>query len=766
MSYLRNVGKKCCLGIAIGAMLIGCRGEDNQVLIDPDVLDFIKTPDPDRFNLFLNHHLGETANNILAEANYEKFPEAYYRSIDPNNTRATLDGWLTENGFRTDHSFTNEDHCTLETDSDGDGIADEPECCIVTARDPEPAASCDIVMAHVSFRDTRDLGYGRDMYLRHEIDTGQVAVYVRNFRIDGIEGLPYGSLNLEALVRERTHGQAHGQFGVNAIEFSTYPYGVGEPSNGDVVDSERVRAFAKIFTFLGDDFDATADIPGMRLNDVDLDSRPSTDTINMPTPCIVCHGGHGRTTVLNIDDGGIPVLEPTMHNGLAGDVQMHMQPIDVNSLQFANLDGYTQDDNEAGLRAINNAVLSTYLTTLNWLDEAGLDTTSAYWDPSTAIDLIKGRYALQDNDKPFHPGSNRLKGPYKKEYIPDGWIGENPEAFTNFVAPNCLVCHALRGSNINPTLSFGSSSEFQAYADRIDQLVFDQGLMPLGLWNFRQFWDLKEPLPLADMLGLSHRIENGEIIKPGRPVARLSAPFNANPSADSVIHVSAAGSAFANLFQWTVGPSGDLSCRETSDAVWADCSNLSDSSDKIQIRVDNQTNFDEITVAVEVSSENYACTETAPGCSASAVIVLDALQPSNPTYFGAGGVAELLSSSEVPRQNCTSCHYEEPSTTDPQSVVGPRNPGLPVVYCSHRESPEELYRGVLARVNLNRPLDSLILRKPTNGATSLEDVVASQVLGYHGGNLILTDKSEISRLVSWINAGAQPGPYPDSFTCN
>ena len=53
---------------------------------------------------------------------------------------------------------------------------------------------------HVIFRDTIDLGYGRDMYMREHINENgcpEIAFYVRNFVVAPVPGFDYGPLNLQ-----------------------------------------------------------------------------------------------------------------------------------------------------------------------------------------------------------------------------------------------------------------------------------------------------------------------------------------------------------------------------------------------------------------------------------------------------------------------------------------------------------------------------------------------------------------------------------------
>ncbi|MBX2886043.1 MAG: hypothetical protein KTR32_39170, partial [Granulosicoccus sp.] len=278
--------------LMVCVLLSSCRGDDQN-----NVDSFPVTPNPDAFAQFLNTAPGVPAGGVADGEihNVDDFPEAYYNTIDPTQTRDTFEKWRIANGF---------------LNNDGSPAACElPDCVSTNAR----------------FRDTKDLGYGRNMFLRWDKATGDVAVYVENFQVDAIPGVPYGPLNYEALV----NGDREWNFGVNAIEFSAYPQTAGSPK------------FTKFYNFAGDGKRALL-ASGSQQHFVDLDGR---GVKAMPTPCIVCHGGHGRTLVVE-DSSGRKVLAPTLPGGVAGDVQANMQTIELDTLQFANEPGFSRADNE------------------------------------------------------------------------------------------------------------------------------------------------------------------------------------------------------------------------------------------------------------------------------------------------------------------------------------------------------------------------------------------------------------------------------------
>ena len=179
----------------------------------------------------------ETPNSYLRFLNSQRdivlsddWTNAYYYVVDPYSERQTLDGWKAVNGYDT----------------------------------------CDDEL-HIIFRDAKDLGYGRDMYMcKHDVGSlafpeGRFAVFVRNFivKIQGGDPNNYGPINVEAAIEaDLTH-----HVGTNAIEFS--PIDPTDPN------SEKV---AKFYTFT----------PAGDLNrSLDLDGRGKKP---VPQPCLLCHG--------------------------------------------------------------------------------------------------------------------------------------------------------------------------------------------------------------------------------------------------------------------------------------------------------------------------------------------------------------------------------------------------------------------------------------------------------------------------------------------
>lgn len=672
--------KPILLVLLVSVVVAGCRGSDETDITE---VQFPETNDPDAFGSFLNPLPGVPRDGAAAGAinNVQDFPEAYYNTIDPDSTRDTFFKWRVANGF---------------LNADGTEAVCDPATCRQT---------------HVKFRDKKDLGYGRNMFLRWNTATQDVAVYVENFQVE-VDGLPpYGPLNFEALV----NNERQWNFGVNAIEFSAYP--ATDPGS---------RKFTKFYNFAGDGQRAN-DASGTQQHFVDLDGRGDKP---MPTACIVCHGGRGETLVYESSDGTLK-LAPSLVGGIPGDVQAHMQTIEFDTLEFASEPGFTPEDNEDGIRLINEAILSTYeYRKANFVG-------TGEWDANFAIDTLKGRYA----GDPGNPANA-----YNEDFVPTEWSSDQ-NLYKTLIAPNCLVCHALRGTQLNKTVSFNTLDNFKSYSARVDHLIYEQGKMPLGLLNYSDFWDsnTKDPATMAAALALPERIDSNEkAIRPGAPVAQISAP----PVATGIdaagvtldIAITGSGSAFATAsgHRWEVSPAtatvtpfgleGDAILRASTAGSYT----LTLTVDGIHGGTDSATQ----TVRVVKSTDEGAPTP-----------------PGDIRYFGSGGINELMIA------NCVVCHSPNNSFS---------YTSLPIHYtaCNSDEfnGNEFLYRSVLARVNFDSPLDSLFLRKPTNGSTDPVDRTNTVIDGYHAGGYILEEDVDYSRILSWILNGAPSGAIPDRGT--
>jgi mono/diheme cytochrome c family protein len=500
---------KAWIAILITVAVTACGSGDEYDGFD----DTVGLSTPNKFLTFFNSQNGEYDQN--------DFAEAYYAAIDPMDARTTAQDYIALHGL------------------------ENPD-------------------VHVIFRDAKDLGYGRDMYMRSYVNTTEgsscgppgavtIAFFVRNFSVEIVEGVDYGPVNLEAAI------EADLQYHVstNAIEF-----GYGRDDVGEDCSPEPI---AKFYTYQPVYNPSNADHP--RLLRVDLDGRGEKA---MPQPCITCHGGkllprdrNGNFVAMQAGDPN-DLDNPDSNPDQIGDTKAHMHDFEVDSFEFSEKSGHRRVDYEEGLRLLNLAAYCTY---------PGSDTNAGcaahgngvgnsdggQWSGEFARDLLLGWYG----DALDVPGSV-----FDDSFVPPGWtpMGGAPanadELFTKVVGPNCIVCHGKRGTQLQSDADFSTWAKFISYADEIERLVFDEGRMPLSLQNYLNFWGDPEK---AELLASSiqpddvdelaefqarRRDSNGKLIPPGRIVARAGPDRATMPN--EAITLNAQASLFADTFRWSL----------------------------------------------------------------------------------------------------------------------------------------------------------------------------------------------------------------------
>ena len=576
-----------------------------------------------------------------------EYAQAYYKVVDPNDERTTLSAWKTKNGF--DQGFD----------------------------------------VHVIFRDSKDLGYGRDMYGRKNSD-GSLAFYVNNFVVKQGDSDPanYGPLNLLAA----TDQNFDYHLGSNAIEFSL--------ENESDLQSDKTLKF---FTFSAKGNNQQQD----RITSADLDGRGIK---HMPSMCFSCHGG----TLL-------PMSSQGEFNSLSL-ASAKFNQLEVDSFEFLESGQFSQAEQEAGIKLMNQWVRDSYQQMEN-----NDPLSKGYWSSLFAQEIANQRYG----DIDF------LASNYQTEQVPSGWQQNlsRPEGvehlYTQVVEPHCISCHALRGYaagnddlvdlamingediKLGNAIDFSSYEKFISYSELIIDYVYRRGVMPLSLRNSERFWQppYSAPALLASYLpGFDVLNELGEIQPPGLPVARIEA----NRIAVSPVILHGGASYFAQSYQWKIisGPEGHQGVVEGEDNITARFS-----SDLAG----------EYVIALTVTNSKGSHTREQ-------TIRLDNQVKAEAEINFISDIKPLLQNQLFNLRTCQSCHNPD---------VGIE--GIPIHYDDNNT---ELYWDVRARVNFMAPMDSLLLQKPTQ----LQ----------HGGGIRFDLTTELglqsySTILSWILAGAPCG---------
>jgi len=174
------------------------------------------------------------------------------------------------------------------------------------------------------------------------------------------------------------------------------------------------------------------------------------------------------------------------------------------------------------------------------------------------VELIRGWYG----------GKNLPSSTFNGDFVPVGWlppaapIGAD-QLYLKVLAPTCRACHAQRGELLRNELDFASYDKFMSYADEIESLVYDKGLMPLAKRTYQNhFWETVNGVNKAEVLGdflpnFSHRVPGSttEVLKPGRPIA--NAGVNRTRQTLQVLPVTTTkldgrASLFADGYNWSM----------------------------------------------------------------------------------------------------------------------------------------------------------------------------------------------------------------------
>ncbi len=503
----------------------------------------------------------------------------------------------------------------------------------------------------IVFGDTRDLGYGRRMNVRQNPD-GTMAFYVVNYQVTSAQAYGYNSLNLDAAVNQ----DARWVLGINAIEFSPGP-------NGGV-------SFAKFFNY---------NPQGNRNSFATLDDRGSKA---MPGPCITCHGGRGDALTPPGADG-LPLFNLVQNSAsqARGDVQAHLQPIELDVVTFSAQPGYTRADQESKFKMLEEMVLCSYplpygTTSTAPEDQCRRPATRDEWQGTASV-LIKQMYG----------GDGLPQATATYNYVPDAWsTAGQTNLYQTSLTPSCRICHIQRGTGDQDDLNFDTYDKFQSYSDRIFAHVINRGNMPDDELVYNAFWGGASSTTLASFLsGQGYKVydNTGNVLHPGRPVADPGPDRVTNGGA---VPLSANLSLYASTYMWKI----------VSAPAGASLSNASTATPTLNTTTDG-------TYTVTLTAYNG----TLVSDPATLNVVVNSALPYTPTALRFSDVKPIL------QGTCISCH---------QPGGGPL--ALPPVFWSDYDRNGDgvvdatdtawLYAEVRSRINFTDIVASPLLRKPSN----------------------------------------------------
>jgi len=603
----------------------------------------------------------------ISQINSQAYTDAYYRAVDPEGKRNTLSAWQRVNGFDKGHDV------------------------------------------HVIFRDTKDLGYGRNMYARKDKQSGNISFFVQNYAANlGGYGGQYNFSNVIAAINEMS--EYH--IGTNAIEFSPI-----DPTDNN---SEKILKF---FTFRREEGSSIE----YRQDTANLDGRGEKQ---MPIPCLVCHGA--RLLPLN-EDGEFQLLSLK---------SAKLNQLEVDSFEFANSGIFRQEAIESDIKIINEYVNEVYAEIGNQNRE-----NFDQWSSDFALELSEGRYG----------GEGFPEATYQSDFIPAGWQQNihRPDGveqlFTDVIQPHCISCHSIRGSaaaernNAANDINFSTYEKFISYNDKLIDYVFHRGIMPLSLLNFNKFWSKPEAAPalLASFLnGFTAYDENNIPMKPGRAFAKPGE----NRSALSPVQLNGSASLYARSFQWSIVSKPPASIASFNNAQIPNPVFSADSDGAYVLQLTVQNNLGNHSKNITITIDN------------SILGLLDKHQ-SELTFVDDIMENIMGASSEAPN-TCANCHRSNTAHSDSNPLYDNKYDGIPVFYTLYDDSNNinlNLYRHVRARVDLADPENSLLLLKPTGN--------------HHGGDVqinrnTLAGERDYQILLNWIFTSGTFIPELACKNCN
>ncbi len=450
--------------------------------------------------------------------------QQYYDMIDPFQEADTLNKWLVSAGFASenpDGSIT-----LLEEGLVGENTADSD-------------------FAHALYTNNFDLGFGRDMYVRVD-DQGNVYSYVTNYA------------TLEAAAKK-----------ISPIATVVMEY--TRPAQGDGTEPR----FVKFYTYIPDESGEQ-----IRATDFDFDGRGQK---YMPGVCTACHGGKPKD------------IAEAMGT-YSGDIQASFLPWDLDSFLYTDTDPAITDIAEVELdpsnlvysraaqqeqfRKLNQSVFHIYNSENNARFDAvteligGTENASGWY---SEVECEEGSRTL-----------GCLEGEFNGEAVPEGWQ-DNSELYLDVVARHCRGCHLVQqGSDEVPALfQMATADDFLAeeHAEKVRNLVFQQGSMPLARLTMDRLWAGTQSNPNPGQILWDSLQENGTVVPPGAPTPQVDYQAQANHSVTReangqeylltktgrTIEFDASNSGFTDSFEWQLLESTSIqgfeSCLADSQAL-------------------------------------------------------------------------------------------------------------------------------------------------------------------------------------------------------
>ena len=394
--------------------------------------------------------------------------QAYYKTLDPTDSRTTLDDWLDANCF--DHTATDY------------GVA---------------AAGSNA--AHAVYTNNFDLGFGRDMYFikcaaPHKDSTGRITANTGDMASVVIN---YISLEQAALRQ-------------NPIIAVAMEY--GPAADG----SNPTQRFTKFYVFAPDD--RTGQLK--RVGSANFDHRGQK---YVPGACTLCHGGTVPVLPANFTSAmAYPVIQDPTKDATqaatscaqtasaclaAGNTDSAFLPWDLDSFLYSDTDpaftgiaipgtDYTRARQEPFLKALNGLVYQTFQPEVEKVSVPNGDGTSS----DHMIDRYAAARLLVEK---WYGGTGLPNATYDDSSVPAGWAAPTgaDTLYHNSFSRHCRACHTvnpeilIQFTGLNGYHDDGYPAFVAEFANGANgaaglgkSYVFQQGIMPAARLTMDRFW--------------------------------------------------------------------------------------------------------------------------------------------------------------------------------------------------------------------------------------------------------------------------------------
>lgn len=425
--------------------------------------------------------------------------------------------------------------------------------------------------------------------------------------------------------------------------------------------------------------------------------------------------------------------------------------LEVPSFEFWSQTPNTKAEQEPLIKQVNQAVYCTYpnlpdasvcaqycVDPANTAQCDGSNDISTIFNVTTVDGQWSGAFAREMAEGWYDDSSvvgQFDRATFNATYVSAAWQPDpsdnspppgSDQLFLEVVQPVCFVCHSRRGTSLGSNsavngskdIDFSSYAKFISHAAQIKTYVFDYGVMPQSLRGYNTLWGnnaspvllashINALLPVADQVVANSA---GYIDEPGAPVVDAGPDITTTSPARTF----GSNSRFVDTYGWSI----------VSTPVGGESATLSD-ADKPHALLTAAVNGDYV-LRLVASYQNKSALDTV------IIKINNSLSPAPKDMSFLGDIQPMMDA------NCTGCHAN--------GAIA----GIPMwwTFGAQPATGTTMYQELLTRIDFNDPVNSLILKKPSNNHH-----YGGLVSGFEVGNP--ANRANYDLFLSWILNGAR-----------